>query len=51
MTKKEELQRKQEEIQFDLNNVGSSRQPREKQVFVLLDILKEGDRTATRSTH
>ncbi|MBI5472429.1 MAG: mucoidy inhibitor MuiA family protein, partial [Ignavibacteriae bacterium] len=40
--KKEELQRKLSELQFELDNIGTPKQPREKQVFVQLDVQKEG---------
>jgi hypothetical protein len=40
--KREELQKKQGEIQFDINALGTPQAPREKQVFVQLDVAKEG---------
>jgi hypothetical protein len=40
--KREELRKKSDEIQFDLNNIGVPKQPREKQVFVHIDVAKEG---------
>ncbi len=39
---KEDLQKKISELQFELDNIGTPKQPREKQVFVQLDVQKEG---------
>ncbi len=40
--KKEDLEKKLSELQFELDNFGTPKQPREKQVFVQLDVQKEG---------
>ena len=41
--KKEELQKRIAAAQFDLDRVGSSDQPREKQVIVAVDVAREGE--------
>ena|GEM_PF-155751 len=40
--KRDELRKKADQIQFELNNIGAPKQPREKQVVIGLDVAKEG---------
>ena len=42
-SKREQLKESESEIQFDQRDAGTSQQPREKQVFVALDVANEGN--------